>query len=405
MLSLAMLSACISKIQTEFQPRDVSPQQLRAAVAGKPVQLQQSIARKLEEGGRNEVLNCMRMGLAAFELGDLDLAAGEFDTATRLIRQVFSEDAASVQARSRYASEDVKDFKGEPYERAMAFYYRGLLFLREGDAQSAKAAFRAAIIQDAFAEEKQHRCDFALMIYMRGWAARCAGEPDLAAQMFAEARKLRPDMPLPAPDDDTLILAELGRSPRKVVDGVYGERLTLHRPRNTVETRVTWAGPAQPARQAYPLSDVAWQAMSRGGRAVDSINAGKVAYRQELTESAVALSNASRGAAFANAATGSSGFGAAGIALTSVGVLQMVLASDFRTRADDRYWDNLPETVSVATTRSRVGDVFQFAYETSEGGALPDLANSATARPAAGGTKLVWVRSRSAVTQLHGSKP
>ncbi|MEC8183119.1 MAG: hypothetical protein VX123_13805 [Pseudomonadota bacterium] len=48
---------------------------------------------------------------------------------------------AAGLARSNFAREDVKDFKGEPFERAMVFYYLGLSYLALGDFENARASF------------------------------------------------------------------------------------------------------------------------------------------------------------------------------------------------------------------------------------------------------------------------
>ena len=49
------------------------------------------------------------------------------------IEAVYADNAKAEAARSKFTKENAKDFKGEPYERAMAYYYRGLAYLAEGD--------------------------------------------------------------------------------------------------------------------------------------------------------------------------------------------------------------------------------------------------------------------------------
>ena len=51
------------------------------------------------------------------------------------------------------------------------YYYRGLLYLRAGDYENARAAFRQGQMQDAFAEAEQYQCDFAIMLFLEAWAS------------------------------------------------------------------------------------------------------------------------------------------------------------------------------------------------------------------------------------------
>ena len=48
----------------------------------------------------------------------------------------------------------------------MAYYYRGVLYLRDGDYENARASFKGGMLQDGFAEEEQNRSDFALLSFL-----------------------------------------------------------------------------------------------------------------------------------------------------------------------------------------------------------------------------------------------
>ena len=91
----------------------------------------------------------------------------------------------------------MKHFKGEPYERAMSYYYRGLLYMLEEDYENARACFKAGIIQDAFAEENQNRCDFALLLFLEAFCSLKLGDQELAKAALEEMKKLRPDLAHP----------------------------------------------------------------------------------------------------------------------------------------------------------------------------------------------------------------
>ena len=87
-----------------------------------------------------EVLNLMEIGAAAFHQGHYDLSKAALDRAIANIESVYADNEAAHRARSLWYEEGEKDFKGEPYERSMVFYYRGLLFLRDGDYGNARAS-------------------------------------------------------------------------------------------------------------------------------------------------------------------------------------------------------------------------------------------------------------------------
>ena len=229
--------------------------------------LQPVVQQLLQEGNRNFVLNHLRLGVQAMEIGQPEVAARSFDEALGIITSIYAGSESAARARSLWIEEGQKDFRGEPYERAMAFYYRGILDLMNGEYDTARSAFRAGLLQDAFAEEEQHRADFAMLLYLDGWSSFLLGDESMAAESFAEARILRPDLPLPAAGDNVLVIAESGPSPRKLADGVGHSKLVYRRGKRFTEQRaalVTADGP----QGLYPLEDIFWQASTRGGRAV-----------------------------------------------------------------------------------------------------------------------------------------
>ncbi|MEO5373315.1 MAG: hypothetical protein H7840_03430 [Alphaproteobacteria bacterium] len=211
-LGVAVAAGCVSDRERETP---VSATVAASYLADKPVALRPHLVVRQQQGVRNLVLNDMRIGLAALELGETRLAADLFDEALLGIEAVYADTPSAAEARSLWAKEAVKDFKGEPYERAMAYYYRGLLYLWVGDYQNARASFKSGVLQDAFAEEEQHRADFALLIFLEGWASHCDGRESLAEESYAEVKTLRPGFVPPGRDDDTLILAETGWAPVK----------------------------------------------------------------------------------------------------------------------------------------------------------------------------------------------
>lgn len=309
------------------------------------------VAQILEEGQQNAVLHHLRLGVMALELGQRETAARSFDEALGSISSIYADNEAAARARSLWYEEGSKDYRGEPYERAMAFYYRGLLDLMDGEYDTARASFRSGLLQDAFAEEEQHRADFALLIYLDGWASHLLGDRELAQQAFAEARTFRPDLPLPEADDNVLVIAESGPSPRKLADGIGHAELVYRRGRRFTEQRAALVTP-EGAAELYPVEDIFWQASTRGGRPVDGILEGQVRFRATAEGIGTVLSDGALAVAETRSwATGASGSSGTANVVGAVGIVALALASRAKPRADTRYWDNLPDAVHVGTRR------------------------------------------------------
>ncbi len=364
------------------------------AQADAPPALQPYYQRLASEGQRNAVLNRMEIGARAFEQGRTDLATEALDTALAQIESVYGNSDGAAKARSLWYEEGRKDFKGEPYERVMAYYYRGLLYLQEKDWGNARASFEGGMLQDAFAEEDQNRFDFALMAFLSAWASQQEGNKVLQQRALAELKKLRPDFTPPPADHDTLLIIETGNSPRKLADGVGHYELVYRRGKFFKEQGATLDVNGQ-SLSAYPMEDIFWQATSRGGRAVDRIIKGKASFR---------ATNAGIGGVLADTASVlqvwspalDSNLGGAAAALGVVGATQMVIASMVQAKADTRYWSSLPDAVHVLSFKSQGEKTLRLDFNDAQKQTLPELGRDITL-PAHGG--LVWVRSRPAVVQ------
>jgi tetratricopeptide (TPR) repeat protein len=322
--------------------------EMSAYLADKPPQYRNEYSRLYEEGKSNEALNYMRLGVTALKRDDRDTAQKSFDNVLQNIEAFYVDTDAAKKARSLWYEEGMKDFKGEPYERVMAYYYRGLLFLNAGDYENARAAFKSAVLQDAFAEEEQYRADFALVIFLEAVASQAAGDPEGARSAFAELKKLRPDLEIPA-DYNTIFIVETGNSPRKVADGPGHAELKYFRGRDFTEKKVEIRSAGASAQNMYPLEDIYFQASSRGGRQIDKILKDKIVFRQTNLEMGSTLSNAANTAILLAPLTGAQGTVTAvagGVAV--VGALQQYIAINAKPHADTRFWNNLPDTVHIA---------------------------------------------------------
>ncbi len=360
------------------------------------------VERLHDEGRRNKVLNLDEIGLAAFAQGDIPVAERAFDAALVEIETVYANNEDAAKARTLWYAEGAKDFKGEPYERSMAFYYRGLLDIVKGDYDNAQAAFETGLQQDAFAEEEQYSSDFAVLAFLKGWAYQQMGDPSKSREYYDEVARLRPDFRRPDPDDNALIIIESGTAPRKLSDGVGHYELVYRRGKRFKEETVAVEGtPAVLSESVYR------QASTRGGRPVESIIAGKVAFKAAAAKTGEAMGRAGEaGLLVASLGEGRGGLRNVGLSVGLVGVVSMAASARVRAEADTRYWSNLPDKVHAFTTRVKRGVVEKrpVRFFDKQGHEVAGLPSSVTLEPINAASSFGWARSRSAFETKKGPR-
>lgn len=349
------------------------------------------------EGERNMVLNHMRAGTIAFEANNRNAAELHFDAALNRINGFYADDAQARKARSLWYSEGTKNFLGEPYERAMAFYYRGLLDLQKADYENARASFKSAMIQDSFAEEQQDRADFALMLFLEGWASHLNGDRSLANEAWNELKTMRPDFVAPAANHSALVLAESGKAPRKLADGIGHNLLVYRRGKRFKEQRVKIVSSGT---LLYPMEDIYLQASTRGARPIDSVLDGQIRFKKTNAKRGSVLTDVATGAAntfsYITGERASTGvFGAMQLA----GTVALAFSSGARAEADTRYWDNLSDAVHITTLpAAEVSDELSLEYLNSKAAALRQpITTKAVVTRDPRGNVLAWARSRPAI--------
>jgi len=404
------LTACGTVDDTVY----VAPNKMAAWLADKPAGAHHLYASVLTGGERNRVLNQERAGLAAFEVGDYATAAASFDDALNHIETLYADNPRAEKARSNFTPERSKEFKGEAYERAMAFYYRGLIFLAQGDYGNARAVFQGGQLQDAFAEDQRYQSDFAVLDVLSGWASQCEGNTVLARDFYSRATQSRADIFIPAPGDRILAIADMGLSPTKIGEGEYGEVLTYLEPDPVPEASVTFMAAGVPYRANFG-EDLYWQATTRGGRQVDKILAGKAQFKDGATvvgAVSLQLADVALDVASWNAWNDNDHYDrrhhghddsddddsddallwAAGLAVVGIGAL--LVADSTAPEADTRYWDNLPAHIDY-TTMPPDAHPTEAAFHDASGSLLGTQSTRIHLDPK-GHCGLVYVKSRRA---------
>lgn len=342
---------------------------------------------------KDAVLNWMEEGFRAFQSGELNKSELIFDRILHSIEMVYADSERARKARSLWYSEAEKDFKGEPYERAMAYYYRGLHYLYKAEYDNARASFLGGLLQDAFAEEDQHRSDFAALMYLSAWAASLMGSEYLKNEAIDELVKIRPDAPVPQSDHNTLVIVETGDAPRKLADGI-GHYELVYRPGKNVVDYIPYVLRLKKELSLYPIEDLYYQASTRGGRQVDRIVKGKATFKSNQAVVGQGLSQmSSTAAAFSKMVDDSMEVREVSRLVSLIGVANMVMATRVDAKADTRYWKSLPGKISVMTLNlNPTVDQLDISFKDEFDDLIPELNSSAKVIRDKNGYALVWIR-------------
>ena len=291
-----------------------------------------------------------RIAASALRVNNPEEAKLHLDDALPLIGGILANDADAKKARSLFGSESNKTFIGEPYERVMAYYYRGLLYWRDGQPDNARACYRSGQLIDSDSEAAEYKSDYVLLDYLDGLVSTKLSADGSDAFACAQANAKNRKLPAYDPAANVLIFAEYGTGPRKYGGGEYGEQLKFFTKDSSAHS-ATLAINGQTVRlPAY--DDLNFQATTRGGRVMDHILGGKAVFKRNtdvvgdvaLTGAAIAANQRGR-----NADT-------TALALGAIGLFSKLASAATTPKADIRMWDNLPQRLSFAALRLAPGD-------------------------------------------------
>lgn len=379
-------------------------------IADKPEPLKRFFHTLYMEGEWNAVLNLNLLALAAIEVKRPDMAERALDMANARILRIYANDPNAQKAKSLWSAESVKDWKGEPYERAMSFYYRGLLYLRAGDYQNARATFLQADIQNAFGQyETFDNNSFPLMLWLAAWASHCDGDDRMAGDLAARAARGAPDpffRKVGARFPASLSMFELGLGPEKVTLGDTKSVLGfMPEPDVSGQPRIalTDTKSDKPLASDY-AANLDWVAMTRGGRPIQGILDGKAVFKQNsaaVADTAAAVSSGVMYAALSNVGSDNAAvarsLGSIGLAGSMVSLLAGSLSRATNAEADTRYWASLPKKIYVQAYPTAVpADGQRFASASTPGPRAAMLAGGK------GQCSFTWSRELSALAPEDG---
>lgn len=297
--------------------------------------------RQILSGGETDVvINYHGLAMAAMNNMDYQVAAHALDEQIKRIEMIYANNPTAKKARSKFQNEKIKNFKGEPYERAMVFLKRGLLYLYEDDYENARAMFESGLLQDSLADDSEYIHDYASLEYLSGWASQCNGDMDLAQESFDRVLALNSNIKIPNEEDNFLIYIELGLGPEKVGQGEYKEKLTFQERLNYEQRKVKafemHGDEDDGIYTAQLMEDIHWQATTRGGREIDMVNEGKAVFKEKSGDVADAMMDVAATASYASLLTDNSDMANLGAAGAVVGLVSMFMSAKTKPAADLR---------------------------------------------------------------------
>lgn len=356
--------------------------------------------RMIAEGPpRDKVLWQYRTAAAAMRRGQFDVAKPLLDDALLTLGGVYGKDAEARKARGLFNKEARKTFIGEPYERSMAYFYRGVLYWRDGELDNARACFRSAQFEDSDAENKEYKGDWVLPDYLDGLATTKLGGNGEDALKRARAVAKNINLPDYQPQANLLFIIEYGPGPQKYGGGEYDEQLRFRTRGSPVLSAQIKTGVIN--LPVAPCDDLNFQATTRGGRVMDHVLANKAVFKGTTDKIGdVAIIG---GAIVASGPRGRHSHNdEIGLGLIAAGLIAKGFSAATTPEADTRTWDNLPQFISFAALKLAPGEhAVTVEFNDASGKANPQLTKTITVNVPPDRDKVVFVSDSSTTPQTQ----
>jgi tetratricopeptide (TPR) repeat protein len=305
-----------------------------------------------EKTDENFVLNNVRLGSAALVQYDLDDAESAFLRAYEVMNSVGVNDGGRSLG-AVLVDEKIKIWKGEPFERAMANFYLGLVYYMRHDYGNARAAFENALFKlKAYDNPKKNdsyqeaESDFALAYLMLARSYQRLGRDADAAKNFQRAVELRGYLePLADPErnkrSNVLLVVDYGLGPKKGAEfdgSVVAFAPTPQQAGMIPPVRVMIDGRHVSLEGVgRPPVDLLALAQDRKWQSIDTIRAFK-------SVAGTGLIAGGAGYGIYRSANSNHGISGGDAAITA-GLIGAGLLLKATSQADTRQWEMLPRTV------------------------------------------------------------
>jgi hypothetical protein len=353
--------------------------------------------RAIAEGpAKDKVLWEYRVAAGAMRLDDDAEAKKMLDDALLTLDGIYGKDPNAKKARSYFHSESKKTFIGEPYERVMAYYYRGILYWMDGEPDNARACFRTGQLEDS-STNGEYAGDYVLLDYLDGLVSTKLGQDGSDAYKRAtnNCKTIQPPPPYNS-KANVLFFLEYGPGVRKYATGRYHEELRFLVPPSPVYSAMITVNNQTITVGFY--DDLGFQATTRGGRVMDHVLANKAIF-QDVTGG---VGNAAiLGGALTAAASRNSTGQEVGLGVLAAGLILEGVSASTHPAADIRTWDNLPRFLSFAAVQLPPGQYpATVEFRDRNGYTIPNLTKTLTINVTADNRdKIVFVSDRSRTPQ------
>jgi hypothetical protein len=353
--------------------------------------------RAIAEGpAKDKVLWEYRVAAGAMRLDDDAEAKKMLDDALLTLDGIYGKDPNAKKARSYFHSESKKTFIGEPYERVMAYYYRGILYWMDGEPDNARACFRTGQLEDS-STNGEYAGDYVLLDYLDGLVSTKLGQDGLGAYKRAtnNCKTIQPPPPYNS-KANVLFFLEYGPGVRKYATGRYHEELRFLVPPSPVYSAMITVNNQTITVGFY--DDLGFQATTRGGRVMDHVLANKAIFK-DVTGG---VGNAAiLGGALTAAASRNSTGQEVGLGVLAAGLILEGVSASTHPAADIRTWDNLPRFLSFAAVQLPPGQYpATVEFRDRNGYTIPNLTKTLTINVTADNRdKIVFVSDRSRTPQ------
>lgn len=296
------------------------------------------------------VLNNLRLGSVLLADYDLNAAESAFYKAYEVINSA-GVNRGGRDVAAAVVLEKIKVWKGEPFERAMANFYLGLVYYMRGDYPNARAAFENSLFKlrdygegkDADDRYGEVESNFTIAYVMLARAWQRLGEQEKAADLFRRIAQLRPDLaeladPQLHEASNVLLVVDFGMGPRKATQ--YDNSIVAFEPHPRAVGRIPLPAvrvngePVKLSGLNYPPIDTLEMAQDRRWQSIDTIRLAK--------------SIAGTGLIAAGAYQGMKRDSDPGLALGLIAAGALVKAS---ATGDVRHWEMLPRTTFILPLR------------------------------------------------------
>ena len=343
---------------------------------------------------KDKVLWQYRTAAAAMRQGQYDVAKPLFDDALLTLQGIYGSDAEARKARGYFSKEARKTFIGEPYERSMAYFYRGILYWMDGEYDNARACFKSAEFEDSDAEESQYAGDWVLPDYLDGLATTKLGGDGSDALKRARSNAKNINLPDYEPKANVLFIVEFGPGPVKYAAGQYGEQLRIRtRPSPVFSARIRTDNVNL---TIAPTDDVNFQATTRGGRVMDHVLGNKAVFKSAT--SAAGDVGIIGGAVLAG--SGDNTTRNVGLGMLLAGLISKGVSAAATPDADTRTWDNLPQFISFASVELPPGEhTVTVDFLDAKGAPVSNLTKTVNVNITSASDKVIFVSDTSTTPQ------